>query len=67
MNIKTSPTECCGSEQPYKRPTIKECAQNIINRYARCMAKEAKLIEFVDKFPEAAKFLEDNELGLYNN
>ncbi len=67
MDIKTSPTNCCGSEQPYKRPTIKECAQNNINRYARCMAKEAKLIEFVDKYPEAAKFLEDNEIGPYNS
>lgn len=66
MDTKINPTECRGSDPQYKHPTIKEYAQNNINRYARCMANEARLIEFTDKFPEAAKFLEANNIGLLN-
>jgi hypothetical protein len=64
-SIPTSATECCGVSEPFKRRTVRENALQSLRGYANSTARIDKVLVFCDRFPEALRFIEENELDLY--
>lgn len=62
--IDDGKTECCPTE-PYIPPTLKDEAQARISQLAREITNQNKILIFLNQFPQAAKYLNENGLFLY--
>ncbi len=65
-NMKDQESPLYNSACEVKRPSLKEEAQFGIDRALNELEQRRKLLKFVDKFPDATRFLEENHLSIYH-
>lgn len=57
---------CCAEPtEPYVPPTLREEVQCRISRMGCDIAKQTKILEFLDSYPQAAEFMNKNGMNIY--
>lgn len=64
--VAQSPKDaCCGAKEIERPPSIRSETELSIERNLINIEKARKLVKFTELFPEATKYLEDNNFNIY--